>query len=108
MQMEITRDVVSDLWPLVEGGEASPDSRALVERYLASDREFSETLRRSAALGTAVPQVRLSSEAERRLLELARERTRNWVLLAALAIGVFGVIVLAVLGGALFVMANRF
>src|SRR5262245_54318620 len=101
MQMEITRDVVSDLWPLVQGGEASPDSRALVERYLAEDREFSETLRRSADVAAVVPQLRLSSEAERRLLDQARERTRSWVLLAAFGIGVLGILILAALGGAL-------
>lgn len=108
MQMEITRDVVSDLWPLVEGGEASADSRALVQRYLANDRAFSETLRRGAAVAAALPQLRLSPEAERRLLDQARERTRNWMLLVAAAIAVGGILVLAVLGGAAFLLANRF
>lgn len=107
MQMEITRDVVSDLWPLVEGGEASADSRALVQRFLAEDRAFSETLRRSSALGALVPPVRLSPEAERLLLDQARARARNWMLLAAAVIAVGGILVLAALGGAAFILANR-
>jgi ferric-dicitrate binding protein FerR (iron transport regulator) len=107
MLMEITRDVVNDLWPLVDGGEASADSRALVERYLAQDKEFSETLRRVARVAGALPQLRLSPEAERRLLDDARERTRNRVLLAAAAIGVFGIIFLAVIAGAVFLLVSR-
>ena len=38
--MKITRDIVSDLWPLCVSGEASPDSRALVDEFLAQDREL--------------------------------------------------------------------
>jgi hypothetical protein len=33
--MKVTREVISDLLPLVEAGEASADSRALVEAYLS-------------------------------------------------------------------------
>lgn len=43
--MKITRDIVSDLWPLCISGEASPDSRALVDEFLAQDREFAAQLR---------------------------------------------------------------
>ena len=32
--MKITRDVVTDLWPLYVAGEASPDTQALVMRFL--------------------------------------------------------------------------
>jgi hypothetical protein len=49
----------------------------------------------------------LSPEAERRLLDDARERTRNRVLLAAAAIGVFGIIFLAVIAGAVFLLVSR-
>jgi hypothetical protein len=40
----ITRDVILDLWPSYRSGEASPDSRALIEAYLAKDAEFARTL----------------------------------------------------------------
>jgi hypothetical protein len=39
-----TRDVVSDLWPLYAAGEASDDTRALVEAFLGQDAEFAERL----------------------------------------------------------------
>jgi uncharacterized membrane protein YcjF (UPF0283 family) len=38
--MKITRDVITDLLPLYDAGEASPDTRSLVEAYLRDDPEF--------------------------------------------------------------------
>jgi hypothetical protein len=43
--MKITRDVVSDLWPLYESGEASPDTRAVVDEFLGGDPEFARLLK---------------------------------------------------------------
>ena len=43
--MKITRDVVTDLWPLYLSGEASADTRKLVEEFLAEDAEFARRLR---------------------------------------------------------------
>jgi hypothetical protein len=43
--MEITRDVISDLWPIYEAGEASDSTRALVEAFLERDPAFAATLR---------------------------------------------------------------
>lgn len=40
----VTRDVIADLWPLYVAGEASPDTRALIEAFLREDREFGQTL----------------------------------------------------------------
>src|SRR5689334_14890516 len=40
----ITQDVILDLWPVYQSGEASPDTRALVEAYLSKDPEFARTL----------------------------------------------------------------
>jgi anti-sigma factor RsiW len=41
---QITRDVVNDLWPLYVSGDASADSRRLVEAYLSEDPEFARAL----------------------------------------------------------------
>ena len=38
--MNVTRDIVKDLLPLYVTGEASPDTRALVESYLGEDQEL--------------------------------------------------------------------
>jgi len=43
--MKITRDVILDLWPVYEAGEASADTRALVEAFLAEDPEFGRLIR---------------------------------------------------------------
>src|SRR5580765_2521551 len=41
---EITRDVITDLYPLYVAGEASADSRELVEVFLKNDPEFARSL----------------------------------------------------------------
>jgi hypothetical protein len=76
MKLEVTRDVVKDLWPLCRADEASSDSKALVDAFLAEDRAYASTLRESETLGPVVPVVRLSPDAERRLLDEARGRAR--------------------------------
>ncbi len=58
--MNITREVVRDLLPLYISGEASPDSRALVEGFLREDTELArlaESLRAQelAPSGTPAP-----------------------------------------------------
>lgn len=40
--MEITRNVILDLLPLYSAKEASPDTNALVEKYLESDPELAD------------------------------------------------------------------
>jgi len=55
--LNITRDVVADLWPIYEAGEASADTRALVDEFLAGDPAFAQTLRTAPALGSATVAV---------------------------------------------------
>jgi hypothetical protein len=43
--VNITRDIVTDLWPLYVSGEASADSRALVDDFLSQDPDFGRMLR---------------------------------------------------------------
>ena len=42
--MNVTREVISDLWPVYASGEASDDTRILVEEFLRQDPEFAELL----------------------------------------------------------------
>src|SRR6266700_2058936 len=42
--MNITREVITDLWPVYASGEASADTRALVENFLQQDPEFAKLL----------------------------------------------------------------
>jgi hypothetical protein len=46
--MDVTRNVIEDLLPLVLAGEASEDSRALVEEYLARHPELARAARGGA------------------------------------------------------------
>jgi len=73
--VKITRDVVSDLWPVYEAGEASADTRALIDEFLAGDPEFASTLRgRFAMPGVAVP---VPPGAETRALKRTRDLVRG-------------------------------
>ncbi len=42
----VTRDVIADLWPLYVAGEASPDTRTLIEVVRAPTGSLSRSLRR--------------------------------------------------------------
>jgi ferric-dicitrate binding protein FerR (iron transport regulator) len=101
MRLEVTRDVVNDLWPLCRSGEASADSRTLVDTYLAQDSNFARTLQESERLTLALPPFRLSAGAERRLLDDARERARLKMLVIGGAIALTGFLLIVALGGLL-------
>ena len=63
--MNITRDVVTDLWPLYSTGEASADTKALVEEFLRRDPEYARLARENAAgdvLRAAPPPLRPDHE----------------------------------------------
>jgi hypothetical protein len=90
--MKITRDVVSDLWPLYQSGEASPASRVLVEEFLRGDPQFERTLREdpSAELLAAAP-VRLEPDHELEALGRTKKAMvkQNWPLFFAMLFSCF-------------------
>ncbi len=104
MKLDVTRDVVMDLWSLCEAGAATTDSRALVDAFLAADPGFAETLRASERLVDLVPPVRLSPDAERRILDDARRRARMKLMIVGGAVAMGGLLLLVALLGAVFVM----
>ena len=106
MKAEITRDVVSDLWPLYEAGEASAETRRLVDAYLAEDVAFRSALEESGRIRRGLPDVALSSDAELRLIAVARERIRTTAWLVAAAIGAFVFVSMLFIGGALYAFHN--
>ena len=75
MKIDVTRNVIVDLWPLYRAGESSDDSRRLVETFLSEDPGFRSDLERSQAM-TAMPPVQLSPDAERIMLADARDKVR--------------------------------
>jgi len=73
----VTRDVITDLWPLYTAGEASPDTRALIESFLEGDSEFSRTLHELERERLPRPDVPVLAPNEE-LKTLARLRRRLW------------------------------
>ena len=108
MKLEVTRDVVSDLWPLCRSKEASADSRSLVDAFLSEDAPFASTLKECEKLRGVMPALRLSPDAERRLLDQARERTRLKLLVIGGAIAVGGFLMLVAIFGLRFGQAFGF
>ena len=83
--MKITRDVIIDLLPLYTSGEASADSRALVDEYLESDREFASMLREADEATNPLlrtPSATLPDSVETVALERSRRllRRRSWAM----------------------------
>lgn len=73
--MNVTREVISDLWPLYESGEASAATRALVEEFLAADPAFERELRAPSLEPVTVPA--LPDDHEIRTLDLLRRQLRG-------------------------------
>lgn len=85
--MTVTRDVVRDLLPAYFGGEASADTRRLVETFLAGDpalaqeaeAEYGETV---ALPATPAPGQTSEKEALDRTRQLLKHRTSTLVVAA--------------------------
>lgn len=76
--MNVTRDVITDLLALSLAGEASADSRALIESFLAQDREFAGIVAaRAERPALEVAPAPLEPDVEMRTLRRARQLL-NW------------------------------
>jgi hypothetical protein len=104
MNWELTRDVIVDLWPLCQSGEASPDTRRMVDAFLQEDRAFATRLKESDDVAAVVPRLRLSPDVERRLLDHARSRAQRKLLLAGGAIAVAAFFLIGVLLAVVFLV----
>ena len=84
--MNVTKDVITDLYPLYAEKECSADTRALVEEYLQHNPQDAAELRR--VMNTPLPGVAPSAQAteEVQALREARRRVRRRSWLMALAI----------------------
>ena len=81
--MTITRDVIIDLLPVYAAGEASADTRALVEQYLKTDASLSALLRSLQAVDrTSEAEDDPSPAVEREAINRTRAmiRRRGWTL----------------------------
>ena len=81
---KVTRDVIVDLWPLYVSGEASQDTRQLVEGFLREDPEFAREVRQDAKGLHDVPSLTPGHEL-RTLMQIKRRLTGpRWLLLLAM------------------------
>ena len=99
MRAEVSREIVSDLWALCRTGEASPESRALVDAFLAQDRELAAVLKRSEGLECMVPPAGLSPDTERRLLHQAASHARiKWLVIGGAVVMGAGIALISLIG----------
>ena len=87
--MKVTRSVVNDLLPLYQAGEASEDSRALVEEFLSGNPDFQREVLERAALADSIPPQTLLSpgpNVEKSALERTRRYLRARIVMLSLAI----------------------
>ena len=82
----VTRDVITDLWPLYASGEASSDTRRLVDAFLAADPDFARALHDTASSLPADAPPALSPDHEMKTLDRIKRRLRgpHWILQLAL------------------------
>jgi len=77
--MNVTREVINDLWPVYSAGEASADTRLLVEEFLKQDPEFADLIRSSGDEGLTRSQVpELSPDAEAKMLRRTKKILHGW------------------------------
>ena len=72
---KITRDVITDLWPVYASGEATADTRALVESFLADNPRFAAELEGAVDLPAA--DAAIAPDVEARALVRTKELIRG-------------------------------
>jgi hypothetical protein len=84
--MNVTKEVITDLFPLYVANECSKDSQALVEQYLRSNPGQAEELKRIMSTPLPGGATQLAGSEEVRSLREARRRVRRQSLILGLAI----------------------
>jgi ferric-dicitrate binding protein FerR (iron transport regulator) len=95
MKHDITRDIVSDLWPLYRSGEASPETERMIEAFLDEDAAFRAVLEKSERITKAMPEMTLALDPELERIKVMRERTRLAGWLVGVTIAVITILSLA-------------
>ena len=92
--MKVTRDVIYDLLPTYFAGDASDDSRSLIEEFFASDPEFGRMAERFRRMNAERPSE-ATLEEDRAKIVFDRARARVKLRMAALIWGLGAVFPLA-------------
>lgn len=107
MKHEITRDLIQDLWPLYLSNDLSSESRSLVDTFLSQDADFAAKLQASRKMSPVVPNLQLSPDQERRLLDQARERARMKLLIIGGAVSVVALLAIVALAAVIVLMFSQ-
>jgi hypothetical protein len=84
--MKVTRDVINDLLPLYHAGEASADSRALVEAFLKQDPELEKLARAARSPMSALETGDPAAPGEKEMLVRVRRILRRRSILMGVAL----------------------
>ena len=74
--MNISRDIVKDLIPVYLAGDASADTRALVESYLKTDPELASDVTAARGMSLGLPHT-ATPTAEKRTLDATRQLLKH-------------------------------
>jgi hypothetical protein len=77
--MNVTRQVINDLWPLYVAGEASADTRALVEAFFQQDPEFAKALQEDGDEPMLLHEIpKLPPDQEAKALRRTKRLLHGW------------------------------
>ena len=84
--MQITRDVVNDLLPMYLAGEASADTKALVEEFCVSDGEFARLVESTRSTEISKQPVSFKADQEKQTLKRLKRliKMQTWFLAGAI------------------------
>jgi hypothetical protein len=82
--MTVTRPVIIDLWPAYASGEASAETRALIEEFLRGDPDLARQLQKDPLAAIEPPS--LPPDTEMRAFTRARRRLSGYPWLLQMAI----------------------
>ena len=91
--MNVTREVIHDLWPVYAAGEASADTRALVEEFLRRDPKFAGLLQgcgEEGLLRHVIPTLPPNCEAQ--ALRRTKRLLHGWPLFGAIIFSCYSLV----------------
>jgi len=105
--MNVTRNVIADLWSLTAAGEASEDSRRLVDAYMAEHADFARTIQAERGAGPELSSIELPPDHEAKTLDRTRRRLRRRSPLHIVALAFTGLTVARIVEDTTFTTSPR-
>lgn len=107
--MEVTRDVINDLLPVYVAGEASADTRLLVEEFMKTDQELAALVQGELPNDLLKQPVAVPPDQERQTLKRLKWliQTQTWFLAVALLFSILPLSIKIEYGAVTFFMLQR-